>query len=48
MAVTDPRNSGEFPEVVLDRFKHRVGLDSMHVNHPQISGLVSEGIDFIS
>ena len=42
MAVTDPRNSDESPEVVLDRFKLRVGLDSMYVNHPQISGLVPE------
>jgi hypothetical protein len=43
MVIADPRNSGEFPEVVLDGFMRRIGFDSMHVNHPQISGLVSEG-----
>jgi len=40
IVVTNPRNSGEFAEVVSDGFKRRVGFDSMHVKHPQISGLV--------
>ena len=28
----------------FDRFKHRVCFDSMHVNHPNISGLISDGV----
>lgn len=39
---TDPKNSGEFMEVVLHTFKCRVGFGSMHINHPDISGLISD------
>ena len=43
--IADPRkDSGELSEVGFNRLQGRVCVDSMHVNHPDISGLISDSV----
>lgn len=42
--VADPRNSSEFPKVLLDGLNHGIGFDSMHVDQPKMAGPVPEGL----